>query len=144
MEHFNYRLQNVLDFKLEIEDKKKKEFVQCLKIYMQEEKKLKDLIERKKEEESKKDLKNGADCISYARYINYLENAINIQHQNVKKSKEKLEKSKEELLKSTSDRKVLEKLKDKAFEEFMQLQNKKEQNLNDDYAIYSFIRNERR
>lgn len=145
MEKFKFKFQNVLNFKIEVEEKKKNEFVKMFKNYLIQEKRLNELIERKNSaQEKKSELKTGVDCINYSRYLSYLENSIDIQRQNLLKAKDSMEKAKQELLKSISDRKVLEKLKEKAKEEFDFYENKKEQSLNDDFALFSYIRNERR
>lgn len=145
MENFKFKFQNVLNFKIEVEEKKKNEFVKMFKNYLIQEKRLNELMERKNAAQGKKsDIKSGVDCIQYARYLSYLENLIDIQRQNLIKAKDSMEKAKEELLKSISDRKVLEKLKEKAKEEFDFYENKKEQSLNDDFALFSYIRSERR
>lgn len=145
MEKFNYKLQNVLDYKIEVEEKKKRLFVKILKKYMMQEKKLNELKDKKiTAERGRNDIKNGIDCISFSRYINYLEKTIESESQNLLKINEELEKAKCDFIKSASDRKILEKLKEIAKQEFEIEENKKEQKLNDDYALFSYVRNERR
>jgi flagellar FliJ protein len=67
-----------------------------------------------------------------------------VQKSNLENARIALDKKNKELLKSISDRKVLEKLKQKAKDEFEFEQSKKEQNMNDDFALFSYIRNEGR
>lgn len=145
MEHFNYNLQKVLDFKIEIEEKKKEEFVKALKRYLKQEKLLKDLLIKKEETEKKiESIRTGFDCLTYSRYLESLNDRIETEKNNLKKAEGLLQSAKGELIKSTSDRKVLEKLKEKAKAEFEFEVSKKEQKQNDDFALFSYIRSERR
>ncbi|SKA86365.1 flagellar FliJ protein [Caloramator quimbayensis] len=144
MEKFKYNLQKVLDFKIEVEEKKKDDYVKVYKRYISAQEKLNNLLKQKSEFENKKDLKSGIDCANYSRYFYYLQKTIDIENKNVEKIKSELLKKKDELIKSTSDRKMIENLKEKAKIEFDFEQNKKEQNQNDDFALFSYVRNERR
>lgn len=112
---------------------------------MQEEKYCKDLINKRNDIfERKANIKSGLDCQNYAIYIEFLNEKIETETVKLNTLKEKFEEKKKELLKSTSDRKVLEKLKDKAKAEFEFEENKKEQKLNDDFALFSYVRKGRR
>lgn len=145
MEKFNFNLQRVLDYKIKVEDIKKEEFVKSLKSYMYEEKVLNVLNDKRKLMfEAVSSFKTSQEFQNYSRYMEYLNKKIENQINVLNKSKEKLNNSKEELIKSTADRKILDKLKEKAKEEFDREENKKEQKLNDDFAMFSYLKNERR
>lgn len=145
MEKFNFNLQRVLDYKISVEDIKKEEFVKSLKSYMYEEKVLKALYDNRKSAfEAVSSFKTSQEYQNYSRYIEYLNKKIENQIIKLKNSKEQLQKSKEELIKSTADRKILDKLKEKAKEEFEREENRKEQKLNDDFAMFSYLKYERR
>lgn len=112
---------------------------------MQEEKYCKDLVNKRNDILDRKvNIKSGLDCQNYAIYIEYLNKKIETETEKLSILKNKFEEKKKELLKSTSDRKVLEKLKEKAKSEFEFEENKKEQKLNDDFALFSYVRKERR
>lgn len=145
MEKFNFNLQRVLDYRIKVEDNKKEEFVISLKSYMHEEKILNVLNDKRKSMfEAVSSFKKSQEFQNYSRYMEYLNKKIESQIIVLKKAKEKLNKAKEELIKSTADRKILDKLKEKAKEEFDREENKKEQKLNDDFAMFSYLKNERR
>ena len=112
---------------------------------MQEEKYCKDLTNKRDDIlDRKANIKSGLDCKNYAIYIEFLNKKIETETEKLNTLKDKFDEKKKELLKSTSDRKVLEKLKEKAKAEFEFEENKKEQKLNDDFALFSYVRKERR
>lgn len=112
---------------------------------MFQEKLCSDLINKKNDIlERKVNIKSGIECHNYAIYIEFLNKKIESETDKLNILKKKFEEKKKELLKSTSDRKVLEKLKEKAKSEFEFEENKKEQKQNDDFALFSYIRKERR
>lgn len=145
MERFNFGLQRVLDFKINIEEKKKEEFVKALKNSIAQEKKLKYLLDEKSSS-SKQILKfkTSLEYQNFSRYMEYIDNKIENQRYKLQEANEKLEDCKKELIKSTADRKILDKLKEKALEEFEREEAKKEQKLNDDFALFSYMKFERR
>lgn len=145
MDKFNFNLQKVLDFKITVEDKKKEEFVKALKESLHQEKVLKDLIFQKDKALGLiTGLKTIVEFQGYTRYMDLIEKKTETQRGNVLKAQKHLENKKSELLKSTSDRKALEMLKDKAKTEFDLETSYKEQRLNDDFALFAYIRSERR
>ena len=145
MEAFNFQLQKVLDYKGKIEEKKKEEFVKALKFQLAQEKELKHYIDTKNDsKEFFYNLKSSADFQNFSRYIEFLDTKIENSKYKVVKATEQLEQKKQELIKSTSDRKVLDKLKEKAKQDFEAENNRKEQKLNDDFALFSYVKLERR
>jgi flagellar protein FliJ len=145
MDKFNFNLQRVLDYKVTVEDKKKEEFVSALRESLHQEKMLKDLLfQKEKALNMASDLKTIVEFQGYTRYMDLMEKKIETQTGNVVKAQNHLEGRKVELLKSTSDRKALEMLKDKAKAEFDLEVSYKEQRLNDDFALFAYIRSERR
>jgi flagellar FliJ protein len=145
MEPFKFKLQKVLEYKETIEEEKKEQFVIALKSLMSKEKELQDCIELKKSSSDYFcELKSSADFQSFTRYIDFLDKKIDKAKYNVEKAKEVLEIKKQDLIKSTSDRKILDKLKEQAKHDFDFENNRKEQKQNDDFALFSFIKSERR
>lgn len=145
MEAFNFQLQKVLDYKEKIEEKKKEEFVKALKLQLAQEKELKHYIDTKNASKDYfYDLKTSGDFQNFSRYIEFLDNKIEDSKYKLVKATEQLEIKKQELIKSTSDRKVLDKLKEKAKQDFDAESNRKEQKLNDDFALFSYVKLERR
>ncbi|MDF2673263.1 MAG: fliJ [Clostridiales bacterium] len=145
MEAFNFQLQKVLDYKEKIEEKKKEEFVKALKFQLAQEKELNHYIDIKNDSKDYfYDLKTSGDFQNFSRYIEFLDKKIENAKYKLVKATEQLDIKKQELIKSTSDRKVLDKLKEKAKQDFEAESNRKEQKLNDDFALFSYVKLERR
>ncbi|KRQ87056.1 flagellar biosynthesis chaperone [Caloramator mitchellensis] len=144
MEKFKFKLQNVLDYRSDVEERIKREFAAALQNYIQQEKILNELINTKDQNLFKpKNFKTVVEYQNYTRFMEFLEQRIESQRENINRAKEKLNKKREELIKATKDKGIIEKLKEKAYDEFLFEEGKKEQKLNDDYALYSYIRHER-
>jgi flagellar FliJ protein len=145
MENFKFNLQKVLDYRIDVEQKVKDEFITAQKNYFLQETLLNDLYQKRKDaNNSAASLKTVNDYQSLTRYIDFIDKRILVQKDNLENAKIILHQKNKELLKSISDRKILEKLKQKALDEFSFEQSKKEQKLNDDFALFSYVRNERR
>jgi flagellar FliJ protein len=145
MERFQFNLQRVLDFRIDIEEKRKQEFIAAQKNLLKQEMVLKDLYDKRENANLNiKYLKISYEYQSLIRYKDLLNQQIEKQNIILTEAKNELDKKMNALTLSISDRKVLEKLKEKAKEEFDSEVKKKEQNQNDDFALYAFVRNERR
>ncbi len=145
MDAFSFRLQKVLDYKEKIEEKKKEEFVKALKHQLEMEQELQHFVDTKSSSnELIYGLKSSNDFQNFSRYIEFLDNKIENAKYKLEKATEQLELKKQELIKSTSDRKVLDKLKERAKQDFDAESNKREQKLNDDFALFSYVKLERR
>jgi len=141
LQRFDFKFQRVLDFRETIEDQKKGEFAKAKENVSRQEKILTGLIDEK--ERTAKDFnkfKTAFDFQCYARYSNLLDNKINTQKQNVVSAQTNLQSKNIELLKAMTDKKVLEKIKEKQRIEHDQEMDKREQRFNDDFAIYSYLR----
>ncbi|EYE88828.1 hypothetical protein Q428_06040 [Fervidicella metallireducens AeB] len=145
MERFNFNLQKVLDFRITIEDKKKNEFVAAQKNLYREQKILEDSISKKnKVIKDAENFRTNFEFQSYVQFIDAVNKKIENQKKRVMICEKELEDKKQELLKAISDRKILEKLKERALQEFNLEQSKKEQRFNDDFALYAYVNRERR
>jgi flagellar FliJ protein len=141
MKKFVFKLQKVLDYRFEIEEKKKDEFAKAQKKLLSEKNKLESLIERKKSAvEDKSNYKSKLDYQLLLNYIDFMDDKIENQMAEIKKAEDELAIKKDELIKSTADRKVIEKLKEKAKDEFNLEVGQKEQKLNDGFALFSYVR----
>lgn len=145
MDKFKFNLQKVLDYRIKLEDEKKEEFIESQRDLMLQRNLLDDMSNMKIEMQSRKfNFKFSFDFQNHARYIELLQNRIDEQKSIVLTAKDRFETKKFELIKCTSDRKVIEKLKEKAKEEFEFEQSQIEQKQNDDFALFAFVRSERR
>lgn len=74
-------------------------------------------------------------------YINNLSYNIGETVEELNQKEKVVESKREELKQRQIDRKTVEVLKDKYIDDFRREQNRIEQNLNDEFALYGFIRN---
>lgn len=145
MEKFKFKLQNVLDYRVEVEEKQKDEFIKAQKALMKEKKIIEELLQLKDTAVNDKNNYNSKlDYQLLLNYINVMDSKITEQMDRVIKAQEFFDRKKQELIKSTSDRKVIEKLKETAKREFEFEMNKVEQRMNDDFALFTYVRNEGR
>lgn len=145
MENFNFNLQKVLDYRTSIEEKKKLEYVEAQKNMLMQESILKRLLgKRTTAEKYMVSNMTGYECLSLTRYIENLDVKISNQKNVLNESIKAMEIKIKELTQCMSDRKVMEKLREKAYQEFTDEVNKKEQKLNDEFACNAFIRAYRR
>jgi flagellar FliJ protein len=145
MERFDFKLQKVLDFRINIEEKKKEEFVAGQKNLLRQQDILSNLIsQRDKTANASTSFKTVLEYQTLVRYLDMMTKRINVQREKVIEAREVLEQKNQELIRSISDRKVLDKLKEKAKQEYDFEVEKTEQKMNDDFALFSYIRQERR
>jgi len=141
MKGFVYRLQKVLEYRIRIEDEKKQAFVKARLEYLKE-------IERLQNLQHSLDLiisqeNRGDNIFSYITRYNYyilLEERIEDQSMRVKIYEDEMNKKKYEFQESQKARKVLDKLKDNAQNEFMESLDRIEQKQNDEFALYGYMR----
>ena len=138
---YKFRLQKLLDMRIDREDESKVEFQKAQSERLKVKEKL-DQLEEKYDEYKNRPLPVSAmeQKITHI-YINTL--GLNIDETSRKLAvKEKIVSGKREELKQRQiDRKTVETLKDKGYRNFIKEQNKLEQKLNDELALHSFIRN---
>ena len=144
MAKFRYRMQSILNIKLKMEEQAKMQFAQAqAKLNEEEEKKLQRLKERKSLYES--DLKEQLQSKLNLLKIEELQNAvirmeefITLQKREVDKAARVVEKERQKLTEVMMERKSHEKLKENAFEEFMQELNSAEGKEIDELTSYTY------
>ena len=143
MAKFQYRMQSILNIKLKMEEQAKMQFAQAQAKLNEEEEKLQKLKDRKVlyETELKAKLQSKLDL----RKIEELQNAvmrmdefIAIQMREVDKAARLVEKERQKLAEVMMERKSHEKLKENAFEEFMQELNSAEGKEIDELTSYTY------
>ncbi|MDE6014440.1 MAG: flagellar export protein FliJ [Acetatifactor sp.] len=143
MAKFRYRLQNVLNIKLKMEDMAKQEFSTAKMLLDEEEEKLFGLQARKREyEELARTLLNG---VLNVREIETNQNAILTmdgyiaeQHVQVENARRKLENARERMKVAMQERKTQETLREKAFDEFVRELNREESKVIDELTSYTY------
>ncbi len=133
-----FRLQKILDVRQIIEKQKQKEFSIVMQQLQNEKDNLNALIEKRSSFTDEMQFENKVSVRGVADHHSYLDSltrAISYKTQEISQIKEEVEKKRQSLLKATTDKKSIEKLKEKAREEFLQEQSIAEQASIDEIAI---------
>lgn len=145
MAKFIYRMQSILDIKIKMEDQAKTEFATA-KIHLdEEEEKLQYLKDRKmgyenRGRELRRDSLKVFEILENRDAIDRMEEFILIQMGNVAKAEEQLEEARERLTEAMQESKTHEKLREKAFDEFLHEENAREAKEVDELTSYTHSR----
>ncbi|MDE5782606.1 MAG: flagellar export protein FliJ [Lachnospiraceae bacterium] len=125
MAKFIYKMQSILDIKYKLENQAKSEYAAAMAILQQEKFKLEEInADINKYEDDLRTLQSGIIDVMQLREcteaLEYKKRALQAQKIVVQRSENRVERSKEKLNEVMVDRKTHEKLKEKAFEEFLQ------------------------
>lgn len=141
MKKFDFKLQKLLDIRVNIEEECKIKFKKAQDEKLIAEKNLETLNSNySKYSETRKFGSVVQQKITQA-YLNSIAICINEAVVEIDKKSLLLEEKREEFRQKQIDRKTVEILKDKQKEKFYKEQNAIEQRANDEFAIYGFIRN---
>ena len=148
MSKFIYRMQNILNIKYKLEDQAKTEFMLANQVLREEEEKLQTLEIRKKgyEDAVRNLLQNQlqVDCIKENQEaIVRMEEFIRTQIIKVEEAARQVEIKAAKLTELMQERKAQEKLKEKAFEAFLQEENAKESKEIDELVSFTYGRKQR-
>lgn len=137
MARFLFKFQSILNLKIRLEEQQKIAFATARKALDEEEEKLNNLYLRKEEYEEKgRNLRNESlhvlDILENETAIVRIKEFIVTQTENVKKAEEALEEERAKLEEMMKERKMYEKLREKAFDEFLQEINHEEGVANDE------------
>lgn len=143
MARFRYSLQSILDIKMKMETQAKQEFSAARNALDEEETKLAALYDRKSFYESEAErLRKGVlvflDMEENRRSILVMEDYIRAQTIQVRRAEQRLEKAREALAAVMMERKTHETLRDKAFEAFLQEENRAESKVVDELTSYTY------
>jgi flagellar FliJ protein len=125
-----------------IEENKKQVFAKSRIQYLGEKQKLDILNDRLKEFSSREGKKNTS-ALSYVAAYNYttlMEERIEDQEKVVSVCEEDMNKKKDDFNESRKDRKIIDKLKENAWQEYNADIEKREQKMNDEFALYRYVR----
>ena len=148
MSKFIYRMQNILNIKYKLEDQAKTDFMLANQVLREEEEKLQILKERKKgyEDAVRELLRNQlqVDRIKENQEaIVRMEEFIRAQIIKVEEAARQVEIKAAKLTELMQERKAQEKLKEKAFEAFLQEENAKESKEIDELVSFTYGRKQR-
>lgn len=143
MQRFNFRLESVLKLKTQIEDNAKNNLAQATQALERQKKYLNELESIK--EETINSLNSQVDkgipvykVKDYNSFFALMKNKISNQKENVNNAQNDVDINREALIKAMQERKVLERLKEKKYEEFLKEQYKTEQLLIDELNSFKF------
>lgn len=143
MARFRYSLQSILDIKLKMETQAKQDFSAAKNALDEEEEKLEALYNRKAGyEEEAKELLTGVlkvkEIEDNKNAILTMDEYIAIQQRQVELAQKRLEAARERLTEVMKERKTHETLREKAFEEFLQEENRQESKAIDELTSYTY------
>ena len=143
MAKFRYRMQSILNIKLKMEEQAKMQFAQAQAKLNEEEEKLQKLKDRKNlyEADLKEQLQSKLNLLKIEELQNAvmrMEEFIALQKREVDKAARVVEKERQKLTEVMMERKSHEKLKENAFEEFMQELNSAEGKEIDELTSYTY------
>ena len=143
MAKFRYRMQSILNIKLKMEEQAKMQFAQAQAKLNEEEEKLQKLIDRKSlyETDLKEQLQSKLNLLKIEELQNAvmrMEEFIVLQKREVDKAARVVEKERQKLTEVMMERKSHEKLKENAFEEFMQELNSADGKEIDELTSYTY------
>lgn len=143
MGKFVFRMQSLLNVKIQIENSLKNELGKAV----QELERQKDIL---REIELEREVYIGrvnSECVEgisvgklreFNTYIVYLNDRSRLQKENIKKAQNNVDKYREQLIKAMQEKEMLEKLKEKKYEEYLREQLKEEQKLNDEIVSFNY------
>ncbi|MFL0195489.1 flagellar export protein FliJ [Clostridium sp. WILCCON 0269] len=143
MKGYRFRLQKLLDMRVDKEEESKIQFQQAQNESLKTKEKL---IQMEETYKKYNNISSGSIIEQKIRHI-YIKNLTYNINETIEELQEKekiVESKREELKQRQMDRKTVEILKDKDIDTFKKEQNRIEQNLNDEFALYGFIRSLRR
>ncbi len=138
---FRFSMQNILNMKEKLEDQAKNKYAQANARLLREQEKLEIIVARR--EEAREKLKLVLYETLSVSEIRTRENAVEVlkyyamqQQLAVKRCEKEVEVAREELSEAMKERKIFEKLREKAFEQFVFEENRKEQKEVDELMSY--------
>lgn len=141
MKAYKFRLQKLLDIRVDKEEECKIQFQQAQNESFKTKEKL---MEMKESYKKYNNFSGGSSVIEQKIrhiYVNNLSYTIDETAEELNQKEKIVESKREELKQTQIDRKTVEILRDKYIDDFKREQNRIEQNLNDEFALYGFIRN---
>ena len=144
MAKFRYRMQSILEIKKKLEEQAKNEFA-AARAALKEEDKLEQLKKRKEAYEDegralRENTLNIMDIIENKEALLRMDEFIADQQLNVKRAQDRMEEVRLALQTAMQESKTQEKLREKAFEQFVKEENAKESKEIDELVSYTYGR----
>ncbi|HYE84022.1 MAG TPA: flagellar export protein FliJ [Clostridia bacterium] len=141
MAAYKFKLQKLLDYRISMEEEKKNELGMASK-RLEEEKDRLTLLREKQNEINRTFLEKTSQGMTVnelkllASYIDYYKRGIKAQKVKVKMAEDYLAACRDELIKATQEKKMIEKLKEIDYGEYLYGEQKKEEKLVDDLVSF--------
>ncbi|MGF7057168.1 flagellar export protein FliJ [Brassicibacter mesophilus] len=140
MEKFTFRLEKVLDYKERVEDLNKAEYSKANKKLNEELVVLEDYISERKRLTNERNINVDSisinDLKSYNIYLNSMNSRIVNQQKVVEKTQKITENARKVLIQSTKEKKMLQKLKNRDYNDYQYLNKKEEEKITDQFVSY--------
>lgn len=145
MAKFRYRMQSILEIKKKLEEQAKNEFAVARAALNEEEDKLEQLKKRKEAYEDegralRENTLNIMDIIENKEALLRMDEFIADQQLNVKRAQDRMEEARLALQTAMQESKTQEKLREKAFGQFVKEENKRESKEIDELVSYTYGR----
>ena len=145
MAKFRYRMQSILEIKKKLEEQAKNEFAAARAALNEEEDKLEQLKKRKEAYEDegralRENTLNIMDIIENKEALLRMDEFIADQQLNVKRAQDRMEEARLALQTAMQESITQEKLREKAFEQFVKEENKRESKEIDELVSYTYGR----
>ncbi len=145
MAKFTFKLQPVLNLKIQMEDSLKNELAKAIR-KLEREKDLLNTIELERDQlvgqmccESSKGIRVSS-LKEYGGYISFLVQKAQIQKENINYARGNVDRYRDQLIKAVQEKEMLQKLKEKKYEEYSAEQSREEQKINDEVISYNYNR----
>lgn len=141
MKTYKFKHESVLNYRVQIEDTLKRDFIGLQRSLSAEEARLiefGDLHTRKSDEMVAKEVQSPNDINIYRGYLKFLKLQMGKSRETITSIQEEIDKKREELLSASKDKKILEVIKDKGRTNHIKAEVKSEQSVNDEFNINRF------
>ncbi|WP_427338635.1 flagellar export protein FliJ [Caloranaerobacter sp. DY30410] len=142
---FKFKFQKILEYKETMENLRLADYNKAKEILKSEEKKLKELINYKKNELAMRNInvKNTTifDLKNYSMILGYINKEIAKQETRVDNARDIVDSKKKVLLEALKEKKIMEKIKEKHYNEFIYEIKKEEDNLTDEIVNFRSSKN---
>ncbi|MCX8130322.1 MAG: flagellar export protein FliJ [Clostridia bacterium] len=143
MAKFVFKLQALLNVKIQMEDNLKNELGKAVQKLEREKERLRN-IENERDEyinkvcgESSKGIMVGK-LKEYGSYISFLKEKAELQKENINYAQNVVDRYREQLIKVVQEKEMLEKLREKKHKEYLNEQLREEQKINDEITSYKY------
>jgi len=143
MVKFKFRLQPLLNIKIQLEDSAKNELGKAVQKLEEEKEKGRSLLRHREKyinglREKSSSVARIEELRSYTMYISSLAKKVEDQNKNIKEASDIVDRYREELIKIVKERKILEKLREKKLNEYLIEMSKDEQKRMDEIVSYKY------